>query len=29
MFSEDEEVARLKAATTAEDLFALLSTVNG
>ncbi|RKS88634.1 PTS system D-mannitol-specific IIA component (Fru family) [Microbacterium sp. AG790] len=28
LFSEDEEVARLKAATTAEELFALLSTVN-
>ena len=29
IFSEDEEVARLKAATTPEDLFALLSSVNG
>jgi len=29
IFSEDEEVDRLKAAATPEDLFALLSTVNG
>jgi len=29
IFSEDEEVDRLKAATTPEELFALLATVNG
>ncbi|MBG0717390.1 PTS sugar transporter subunit IIA [Microbacterium sp. 2C] len=29
IFSEDEEVARLKAAASPEDLFALLSSVNG
>ena len=29
IFSEEDEVARLKAAATPEELFALLSSVNG